>query len=146
MAKRARGGASRGSSPRGGRPPHQPTSITRGQVEALTAYGVPQEEIADFIGIAKHTLVRHYAQEMKAAHPKLILNLGQSLYRQAVGAPAQYDADRNRLRAEQPPVVAATIFMLKARANWADRVDVGNEKDTNGAPVPFKITRRDEKL
>jgi hypothetical protein len=39
-----------------GRPPHEPTSMSRRNVEALAGYGVPEVDIAGVVGIDPKTL------------------------------------------------------------------------------------------
>lgn len=129
-----------------GRPPHEPTTEQRAQVRALVGFGRPQKEIAEFLGIGEKTLRQHYADEVRTGSTRAILNVGISLYDQAVGRPTQYDQQGRVTRKELPPNPGAAIFFMKARAHWRERVDVGNPADDNGDPIPFAITRRDEKL
>ena len=44
-----------------------------------------------------------------------------SLFRQAVGSPAEYDDKGNCVRAEQPPVPIAAMFLLKSRHQYRDQ-------------------------
>ena len=47
-----------------GRPPHEPTKVTRNTVEILVAAGLTQGEIAQKMGMDRKTLVRHYEHEL----------------------------------------------------------------------------------
>lgn len=47
-----------------GRPPHEATDHTKGQVLAFIIAGYTQEQIAAQLGISKPTLRKHYAQEI----------------------------------------------------------------------------------
>lgn len=44
-----------------------------------------------------------------------------SLFRQAVGAPAEYDAEGKLIRAEQPPFAPAGMFLLKTRHGYREQ-------------------------
>ena len=48
-----------------GRPSHEPTPVSRRNVEALAGYGVPEVDIAGVIGIDPKTLRKHYREELK---------------------------------------------------------------------------------
>jgi hypothetical protein len=91
---------------KGGRPPHQPSEATRKQVQALAAYGVPQEEIGKVIGISKPTLERHYRQELDRGEVEANAKVAESLYRKATSDGSQ--------------AVTAAIFWLKTRARWKE--------------------------
>ena len=47
-----------------GRPAHQPDPAQRRQVEALAAYGIPEDDISRVIGIDSKTLRKHYRDEL----------------------------------------------------------------------------------
>ena len=48
-----------------GRPAHRPDATTRRQVEAMSAYGVPELNIASVIGIDPKTLRKHYRRRTR---------------------------------------------------------------------------------
>lgn len=52
---------------RTGRPPHEPTDHTRGQVTAFAIAGYTQEQIGAHLGISHVTLRKHYARELEFA-------------------------------------------------------------------------------
>jgi IS30 family transposase len=50
---------------KGGRPGHGPDDRSRQMVEVLSGFGIPQDKIADVIGVDGKTLRRHYAREVQ---------------------------------------------------------------------------------
>ena len=50
----------------GGRPSHVPTEQTRIEVKALSALGVIQEQMAEYLGLDIKTLRKHYERELIA--------------------------------------------------------------------------------
>ena len=97
-----------------GRPPHQPTEATRKQVKALSAYGIPQDEIGKVIGVSKPTLEKHYRDELDRAQSEVNAKVAESLFRKATGDGAQS--------------VTAAIFWLKTRAQWKEPATDTNMK------------------
>lgn len=67
------------------KPPHQPTAKTRAEVEALTAYGVPQHEVAKYIGIDTKTMRKWYSDELESAKTKAHAKVGKFLFEAATG-------------------------------------------------------------
>jgi len=68
-----------------GRPAHKPTDAQRGQVQAMAAYGIPQNDIARVIDVSANTLRKHYADELETGATKANAKVGQFLYRAASG-------------------------------------------------------------
>ena len=68
-----------------GRPAYKPTDAERGQVEAMAAYGIPQDEIALVVGIAKNTLRKHFEDELATGATKANAKVGQFLFKAASG-------------------------------------------------------------
>lgn len=89
---------------KGGRPPFKPTDAQRKQVEAMAAYGVPEEDIARVVDISPHTLRKYFRDELDTAHAKANASVAESLFKQAKSGN-----------------VTAQIFWLKCRAGWKDR-------------------------
>lgn len=137
--------------PKGRRlPPFEPTQKQRDQVEALAAYGVPQDQIALFIinpatlvPIAESTLKEKFVAELAQARWKLVARVGQSLAEMATGYPAEYDGNGRVIRAERQAEVAAAIFTMKARAGWQDRVAIEATGEGGG---PVKVQHVPAKL
>jgi hypothetical protein len=89
-----------------GRRAHQPDSVTRRQVEAMAAYGIPEADIATVIEIDPKTLRRHYRKELDTGHIKANTKVAENLYRKATG--------------DGRESVVAAIFWLKTRARWKE--------------------------
>ncbi len=102
------------------RPEHVPTEQSRKTVEAMSAYGVPQQQIAAVIGISKPTLEKHYRAELDTADAKAIAKVAESLFQKATGS--------------HPQAVTAAIFWLKTRAGWKDTSRV-EHTGANGGPI-----------
>jgi hypothetical protein len=90
----------------GRRPAHKPDPVTRRQVEAMAAYGIPEADIATVIAIDPKTLRRHYRRELDTGHIKANTKVAENLYRRATG--------------ESREAVTAAIFWLKTRARWKE--------------------------
>jgi len=89
-----------------GRPAHKPDPVTRRQVEAMAAYGIPEADIATVIGIDPKTLRRHYRRELDTGHIKANTKVAENLYRRATG--------------ESREAVTAAIFWMKTRGGWRE--------------------------
>jgi hypothetical protein len=89
-----------------GRPAHKPDPVSRRQVEAMAAYGIPEVDIATVVEIDPKTLRRHYRKELSTGHIKANTKVAENLYRKATG--------------EGREAVTAAIFWLKTRARWKE--------------------------
>jgi hypothetical protein len=114
-----------------GRRSHKPDPTSRRQVEAMTAYGVPEADIARVIGIDPKTLRKHYRQELDVGATKANSRIAESLYRKALG--------------DGPQSVTAAIFWLKTRAGWKETV-VQETEVCYVARVPAPVEAVDEWL
>jgi hypothetical protein len=121
------------------KPQHVPTDHQRKTVEAMAGYGIKHEDIARLIGITAKTLRLRYRDELDLGEVKANSRVGESLFTQAVGAPAVYDANGNMVRAEQPRVTSAGIWWSKARMGWKE-TQVNENTGLNGAPQEHKHT------
>lgn len=100
-------------------PLHQPDDKTRKTVEAMSSYGIPQEDIAAVIGIDAKTLRLHYRYELDTATSKANAQVAQRLYNKAL------DGDTSSM-----------IFWLKTRAQWKEVVKNENQYlDKHGNPT-----------
>lgn len=98
---------------KGGRPPHEPTERTRAEVQALASFGTPQNEVAAYIGISKHTLEKHYSEELHAAETKANAQVGRFLFRAASGQAMRDGAPHS-------DCVRAAMFWAKTRMGWRE--------------------------
>lgn len=103
------------------RPFHKPTDELRKQVEAMSAYGVPQKEIGRVIGIDDKTLKKHYSEELERATDRANMKIASMLYKKAVGGDT-----------------TCMIFWLKTRAKWSERSQVELTGE-DGGPLEISI-------
>ena len=120
----------------------KPTSEERAVVEALSAVGIQQSEIALKLGIAEKTLRKHYREEldegMKQAGNKVI----SFLVRGATG-----EALRDEQGATYGDCSRLAMFYAKTQLGWsetkANEEEVGQEININVLPPQseVKVTR-----
>ncbi|ACL61738.1 hypothetical protein [Methylobacterium nodulans] len=91
---------------KGGRPPHDPPEGKRTEVAALASFGIKEEDIARYIGVAIMTLRKHYAEELFRGRISANAKVAQSLYKNAT--------------TRGPGQTTAQIFWLKTRAGWKE--------------------------
>ena len=129
------------------RPPHVPTDQTRAVVQALAASGHTHDEICAYLksmaGVkdcgTREALKKHYPTELKLSKMHQNLMVRQGLYRQAVGAPSEYDTAGNKLREEVKPNVTAQIFWGKCQAGWVEP-QKHEHSGPEGKPIPVNIS------
>jgi hypothetical protein len=90
----------------------------------MSAYGVPEADIARVIGVDPKTLPKHYRDELDLGAVKANSRMAENLYRKAMG--------------DGPQAVTATIFWLKTRAQWKETMV--QEQNVTHAPV-LRIVR-----
>jgi hypothetical protein len=116
------GGAREGA----GRPAFEPTDAERKQVEAMSGYGLPIEQIAILVrgGIDSDTLRKHFATELIAGKAKANSGVGRTLFQKAMGGDT-----------------AAMIWWSKTQMRWAE-TQKHELTGADGAPLEFtKIER-----
>lgn len=86
---------------------HIPTEKTRAEVKSLSAFGITQEKVADYLDIALKTLRKHYRRELDTALVSANFKVAQYLYKNAV--------DNEN--------VSAQIFWLKTKGGWKEEKD-----------------------
>jgi len=69
-----------------GRLAFEPTDVERKQVEAMSGYGLPIEQIAILIrnGIDADTLRKHFVQELMRGKAKANAQIGKTLFQKAM--------------------------------------------------------------
>lgn len=90
-----------------GRPAYEPTDKDRLTVRSMSAYGIPEYDIAKVLSIDPKTLRKHFWAELETGHIQANAKVAESLFKKATG--------------EGNQAVQAAIFWLKARAGWRDR-------------------------
>jgi hypothetical protein len=93
--------------PRTGRPPHEPTPETRQQVETLSGYGTSHQHIAEFIGLARETLEKHYGRELRMGALKANAKVGAAQFARATDV-------------NHPQGVTAAIWWEKTRCGMRE--------------------------
>src|SRR6267378_1378009 len=90
------------------RPRFKPSTADSKTVQTLSAFGIPEEQIATNVGprgISPKTLRKYFRRELAAGMMKANAAVAQTLYQMATSG--------------QSP--AATIFWLKSRMKWNER-------------------------
>lgn len=116
------GGAREGA----GRKPFEPTDAERKQVEAMSGYGLPIEQIAVLIreGIDTDTLRKHFAIELQSGKAKANAQVGKTLFQKVMAGDT-----------------TAAIWWSKTQMRWAE-TQKHELTGADGAPLEFtKIER-----
>lgn len=115
-----------GAQPGAGRPKFVPADHERQQVEALSGYGLPQDQIAILIrgGIALETLREHFAKELVSGKAKANGQIGKTLFQKAMGGDT-----------------TAMIWWSKAQMRWAETQKHEHTGADGGDIVVQKIER-----
>jgi hypothetical protein len=116
------GGAREGA----GRPAFEPNDHERKQVEAMSGYGLPIEQIAILVrdGIDTDTLRKHFATELVAGKAKANSGVGRTLFQKAMGGDT-----------------AAMIWWSKTQMRWKE-VQQHEITGADGAPIEYKKIER----
>ncbi len=99
--KKQNGGAREGA----GRPAFEPTSAERKQVEALSGYGIPIEQIAVLVrdGIDADTLRKYFLTELQSGKAKANAQVGKTLFNKVLAGDT-----------------TAAIWWSKTQMRWAE--------------------------
>lgn len=122
VKKGGNGGAREGA----GRKPFEPTENERKQVEAMSGYGLPIEQIAVLVrdGIDADTLRKHFAQELTSGKAKANAQVGKTLFQKVMAGDT-----------------TAAIWWSKTQMKWSETVK-NEHTGADGAPLEFtKIER-----
>lgn len=111
--------------------PHKPTDRTRAEVSALYSFGIPQDDIARYIGVDAKTLRKHYRDELDNSVTKANAAVGRFLYQNATG---------NTLKdgASHSDCVRAAMFWAKTRMGWKETQGV-EHTSPDGSMSPTRI-------
>jgi hypothetical protein len=109
-----------------GRMAFDPTDAERKQVEAMSGYGLPIEQIAILVrgGIDTDTLRKHFANELVAGKAKANSGVGRTLFQKAMGGDT-----------------AAMIWWSKTQMRWAE-TQKHEVTGADGAPLEFREIKR----
>lgn len=116
---------------------HIPSDRTRAEVSALYSFGIPQEDIARYIGIDAKTLRKYYRDELNSAVTKANAAVGRFLYQNASGQTLGSGATHS-------DCVRAAMFWAKTRMGWRETngLEVTNP-DGSLSPTVIKIVAGD---
>ena len=105
--------------PGAGRPEFEPTDAERKQVEALSGYGLPLDQIAVLVrkGISVDTLTKHFAEELISGKAKANSQVGRTLFQKATGGDT-----------------TAMIWWTKTQMKWSEPQKV-EHTGKDGGPV-----------
>jgi hypothetical protein len=92
---------------------HKPTDETRAEVTALASFGVPQMDIAEYIGISHVSLRKHYGDELKLSSIKANKEVADFLLTMASGRALQKGATYGEC-------ARAAMFWAKTRMGWRE--------------------------
>jgi len=119
------------------RPTFEPTDRHRGQVEAMVACGIPENEIAVAIGISEPTLRKHFKTEIDVGMTKVKLNVGSFIVNSILGRDGGIKDERSR--------ATLAIFFAKTRMGWKESV-LNENVGKDGGPLIIKVLGSDAKL
>ena len=116
------GGAREGA----GRPAFEHTDSERKQVEALSGYGLPIDQIGALIrdGISVDTLRAHFASEMQSGKAKANAQVGKTLFQKVMAG-----------------ATTAAIWWSKTQMRWAE-TQKHEVTGADGAPLEFREIKR----
>src|SRR3954471_4746347 len=112
-----------------GRPPHAPTDQTRATVKAMSAYGIPQDQIARVLGIHDETLRTHYRDELDLGVIEANAQIARTLFQQATAGN-----------------IGALIWWTKTRMGWREKQEIEYSGTTTVATALNAATERLKKL
>jgi len=115
-----------GARPGAGRPAFEPTAAERKQVEALSGYGLPIEQIAVLVrdGIHIDTLRAHFATELVSGKAKANGQVGKTLFSKVMAGDT-----------------TAAIWWSKTQMRWAE-TQKHEVTGADGAPLEFREIKR----
>lgn len=132
-APKKRGGPrpnSGGARENAGRPAFEPTDAERKQVEAMSGYGLPIEQIAILIrdGIDTDTLRKHFSTELQSGKAKANAQVGKTLFQKVMAGDT-----------------TAAIWWSKTQMRWSEtqKHEVSGQ---NGGPIQIIAANADERL
>lgn len=108
-------------------PAHTPTPQTRALVEMALAGGWTQEQIARALSVSRRTLARCYPAEIEDGGAMASLRVAGNLFRMATQT------------ADPKIALTASIFWLKARANWRDGSGITAAAKAGDGVVEFTL-------
>lgn len=113
---------------------HYKTPETSGMVAALASHGLPLDNIAAYLGIAKPTLVKWYWKEIRSASTETNARVGEFLKNAATG-----DAlDLYHGKADYSDCLRAAMFWAKTRMGYKETQGI-DHTSTDGTMSPKAV-------
>jgi hypothetical protein len=112
--------------------PHEPTHESRAEVKALASFGLPQEEIAKYIGISHPTLRKYYKDELNFSAIKANANVAKYLYNLASGNALKQGASHGDCS-------RAAMFWAKTRMGWRETTHLDHTSTDGSVTMPNVI-------
>ena len=112
---------------------HKPTDESRAEVKALASFGLPQEDIAEYVGVSHVTLRKHYASELKLSAIKANATVSKFLFNMASGQAVKIGASYGECS-------RAAMFWAKTRMGWRE-TDRLEHSGPDGGAIPIEIKR-----
>jgi len=112
---------------------HKPTDESRAEVKALASFGLPQEDIAKYVGVSHVTLRKHYASELKLSAIKANATVGKYLFSLASGQALRNGASHSEC-------ARSAMFWAKTRMGWRE-TDRLEHSGPDGGAIPVEIKR-----
>ena len=115
-----------GVQPGAGRPAFEPTDAERKQVEALSGYGLPIEQIGALVrdGIHIDTLRAHFSTELVSGKSKANAQVGKTLFQKVMAGDT-----------------TAAIWWSKSQMRWAE-TQKHEVTGADGAPLEIREIKR----
>ena len=118
--------------------PHEPSEENRKLARALSAYGIPQEDIARRMGLSRPTLTKYYDDDLASGMMEANAKVGEFLYGAASGAALKQGASYS-------DCIRAAMFWGKTRMGWRE-TNVHEHSGPNGGPIRTKHELTDDEL
>lgn len=111
-------GKNGGARPDAGRNPFEPSETERKQVEALSGYGLPLDQIAVLVrkGISVDTLTKYFSEELVSGKAKANSQVGRTLFQKATSGDT-----------------TAMIWWTKTQMRWSETQKVEHTGANGGA-------------
>ena len=114
---------------------HIPTDKIRAEVSALASFGVPQTDIADYIGISSPTLRKYYGRELKISSIKANAQVQRYLFHLA----SSNALNDSRNPATHSECSRAAMFWAKTRCGWRETNQI-DHTSSDGSMTPGGVT------
>jgi hypothetical protein len=130
-----------------GRPRWAPTAADREKIQAMAAFGIPEEKIAIIFRISPKTLRRHCYDELGTGAAIANFEVGRFLHNAATGKETYTKEDGTvgiRNIGITSATVTAAIFWMKTRAHWKEMM-LHSGNGPEGA-LPIVLYESDKRL